>query len=115
MPYLTGREPDVHEAYGIGFSNDFILQMHAALINHKVVCASTRQGDYGPYAWDVSTPKLIGSHCYEVVSVNVHSGLITVRNPWGVDGGTSSGDPNDGLVTVTWSQFHGSFDTVGIG
>jgi hypothetical protein len=115
MPYLTGREPDVHEAYGIGFSNDFILQMHAALVYHKVVCASTRQGDYGPWAWDVSTPKLIGSHCYEVISVNVQAKTVTLRNPWGVDGGTASGDPNDGIVTITWSQFHGSIDTVGIG
>jgi Calpain family cysteine protease/RTX calcium-binding nonapeptide repeat (4 copies) len=114
MPYLTGRPADSHEAYGIGFSDSFILEMHAALAFHKVVCAGTRQGDYGPWAWDVSTPKVIGSHCYEVVSVNVQAKTITLRNPWGVDGGSGSGDPTDGLVTVTWDQFHGSFDTVGI-
>jgi len=114
MPYLTGRPADSHEAYGIGFSQDFILEMHAALAAHKVVCAGTRQGDYGPWAWDVSTPKVIGSHCYEVVSINVQAKTITLRNPWGVDGGSGSGNPDDGIVTITWDQFHGSFDTVGI-
>jgi hypothetical protein len=114
MPYLTGRPADSHEAYGIGFSQDFILEMHAALAYHKVVCAGTRQEDYGPYAWDVSTPKLIGAHCYEVIAVNVQAKTVTLRNPWGVDGGCGSGDPDDGIVTITWDQFQGSIDTVGI-
>ena len=78
-----------------------------------MVCASTR-GDYGTGDWSVSTPKLVGGHCYEVVAVNAQTRRVTLRNPWGVDGGTGSGDRDDGIVTVTFQQFRGSFATVGI-
>src|SRR5262245_28881285 len=114
MPYLTGRPAESHEAYGIGFTDSFIMEMRDALAAHKVVCAGTRQGDYGPWAWDVNTPKLVGAHCYEVWAINSQARTVTLRNPWGYDGGSGSGNPDDGVITITWDQFHGSFDTVGI-
>jgi hypothetical protein len=50
---------------------------------------------------------LIGSHAYAVISVtNNNDGTysVTVRNPWGVDGNTSTDGNNDGYVTLTAAQ-----------
>ena len=70
-----------------------------ALSHGNAVTAGTNYNASGP---------IVGSHAYMVKSVQTVDGVktVTVYNPWGVDGGTSS-DPNrgDGLVTLTMSQF----------
>ncbi|MBX9623022.1 MAG: hypothetical protein K2X82_04330 [Gemmataceae bacterium] len=52
---------------------------------------------------------IVGSHMYSVASVARDAAgkvvSITVRNPWGVDGGGSrDGNTGDGLVTLTPAQ-----------
>ncbi|WP_315852267.1 C2 family cysteine protease [Lignipirellula cremea] len=51
---------------------------------------------------------IITGHQYTVMSVKVVNGAvasITLRNPWGTDGGGSKdSNPNDGLITVTPAQ-----------
>ena len=37
-------------------------------------------------------------------------GSITLRNPWGVDGGGNNDGSDDGYVTFTASQFTGYFN-----
>ncbi|WP_193789100.1 C2 family cysteine protease, partial [Zavarzinella formosa] len=59
--------------------------------------------------------KLILGHGYSVISLTrdptTHQpATVVLRNPWGVDvgafpGKVPSGDPTDGLVTVTWQEF----------
>ena len=49
---------------------------------------------------------LVGYHMYTVVSFTRDAAgqitHVTLRNPWGYDGGTpSDSNPNDGLVTVS--------------
>jgi hypothetical protein len=56
-----------------------------------------------------STPMLLADHQYIVLGYNVNgSGQLTdviMRNPWAIDGGTiASGDPNDGIITITIAQ-----------
>jgi hypothetical protein len=121
MPMLTGRPADSHTAYGWEFTLSFLQDMRNALIQDKLVCAGTRQGNFdsGNILGSVCTPKLVGSHCYHVLNVSFDTGLVTLRNPWGVDvnmsnGGVASGDNNDGIVKITLTQFMESMDTVGI-
>jgi hypothetical protein len=51
---------------------------------------------------------IIGNHYYMVQSVQTVGSVqyVTVYNPWGYDGGTSTdSNPGDGLVTLTIAQF----------
>jgi hypothetical protein len=121
MPMLTGRPASEHTAYGWEFTVSFLHDMRNALLQDKIVCAGTRQGNFdsGNILGSVCTPKLVGSHCYHVLNVNFDTGLVTLRNPWGVDvnlskGGVATGDNSDGIVKITLTQFMESMDTVGI-
>jgi hypothetical protein len=63
---------------------------------------------------------LVMSHQYTVASVQRNSSgtviSITLRNPWGVDGGGSAdSNPNDGLVTVTPAQLYAQSGAVNWG
>ena len=69
-----------------------------------VVATKTDQADINPM--------LIEDHAYAVVGLDANGNLI-VRNPWGYDGGTvASGNPNDGLITLTWAEFSQSMLTI---
>ena len=112
---LTGRPADNHTAaYGWEFTLSFLQDMPQALLENKLVCAGSRYGDYGDLGSTVSTPKLVGSHCYHVLNVDFNTGKVTLRNPWGSDGWNCYDGNNDGIVKITLNQFMDSFDTVGI-
>lgn len=51
--------------------------------------------------------KLIADHAYTVLGID--GAGVRLRNPWGVDGAAGSGDPADGVVTLTWAEFTASF------
>ena len=70
-------------------------------------------------AADLSTNTLVPWHEYtvvQVVSIMVGVGrwqhTVILRNPWGRDhnNGTSTGDPNDGLIAVSGDDFLRSMD-----
>jgi Ca2+-binding RTX toxin-like protein len=120
MPYLTGRSADSHgvvDLFGWGhFGFSDMVMMKDALMAGKLVCACTRQGDYGTWniGGSVTTGKLVGAHCYAVESINLATGQIVLRNPWGTDGGPNPVGANDGLVTLTFDEFYGSFSNYAI-
>lgn len=62
---------------------------------------------------------LVRNHAYTVMRVVKNSsGVITgivVRNPWGSDGGTATGDTSDGLVTLTPAQLLRYTETITYG
>jgi hypothetical protein len=114
MKYLTGRSVAGYgnEITGGDFAtgNDAaMVEMKQKLAAGKLVCACTRQGGYGSYhiLGSVSTPKLVAGHCYAVDSIDLVNNRITLRNPWGTDGGAYTG-ANDGLVTISFQQFYQS-------
>lgn len=116
LPFLTGRQATAHgnEVWGGGYNtaNDQEMKdIKAKLDAGLLVCAHTRQGDFGYYniTGSVSTPKLVGRHCYAVVSVDLTTHQITLRNPWGKDQSNGSMDgANDGLVTISFNDFYQS-------
>jgi hypothetical protein len=71
----------------------------SALQNKKVVLTATNGSPIS---------SLVKDHAYTVLETwGTGSNLwVQVRNPWGYDGGTTtSGDANDGLIWLTWSEF----------
>ena len=121
LPFLTGRPAEQHTAYATEFTLNFMHDIRTALLQNRLVTCSTRQGDFGSgnILGEVGTRKLVGSHCYHVINVNFSTGIVTLRNPWGMDvntskGGVPSGDNSDGIVKITLAQFMDSMDTVGI-
>lgn len=48
-------------------------------------------------------PKMINAHCYQIMSIGT-DGKVTLRNPWGSDGGTIEG-ADDGIVSLTALEF----------
>jgi hypothetical protein len=124
MSYLTNAGTQEHLAaspFGWDhFQYSDMVAMHDALSYGQLVCAGTRPGDYGTFnvGGSVTTPKLVSSHVYAVTAVNLNAGTITLYNPWGIDvptdskGNVLSGQisgTNDGVVTLTFDQFYGSF------
>jgi hypothetical protein len=114
LKYLTGRQVIGvgNQITGGGYNttnNAEMVYIKQQLAAGKLVCACTRQGNYNTYniLGSVSTSKLVGHHCYAVDSVDFVNHQITLRNPWGVDGGSGSGI-NDGLVTISFQQFYNS-------
>jgi len=53
---------------------------------------------------DFWVTSLEGSHAYTVVWVSSDN-IVTLRNPWAVDGTGGTGDMNDGLITMNMTQF----------
>jgi Ca2+-binding RTX toxin-like protein len=65
-----------------------------------------------------STTLVTRDHNYTVVGVNRAARTFTLRNPWGFDmdgRGTTVGDGTDGLVTLSWADFKGSFQGFNVG
>jgi hypothetical protein len=65
-----------------------------------------------------SCDSLENSHCYAITDVGYDANgavsTVTLYNPWGYDGGTLvDADPNDGLVTLTVSQFEHDIQNFG--
>lgn len=52
---------------------------------------------------------LANNHCYTVVRLEYVAlygqYVVTLRNPWGYDGGTSSSGADDGILQILWSDF----------
>lgn len=78
-----------------GSASSFVSWMAGQLAAGHAVTLGSNSNASGP---------IVGGHAYMVKSVN-GDGTVTVFNPWGVDGGSST-DANryDGLVTLTAAQ-----------
>ena len=84
---------------GAADANTFAQQIEALIDSGKSVTAAVYNVPAGA--------NLIGDHAYAVISVthnNDGSYSVVVRNPWGVDGNTSTDGNNDGYVTLTAAQ-----------
>jgi hypothetical protein len=54
---------------------------------------------------------VVSSHAYSIMSTSIENGIqmITLRNPWGIDGVGNDGNPNDALVKVSIAQLQANF------
>jgi RTX calcium-binding nonapeptide repeat (4 copies) len=120
MMILNGSSEAVHmiDHFSAGLGST-LADVHfghiaAAIEAGKLVTASTWNSPFR----GASTTLVITSHNYTVVGVNRTAGTITLRNPWGFDmdsRGTAVGDTTDGLVTLSWADFKGSFQGYNVG
>lgn len=99
---LTGQKPQV-----LATSKVTIAQLRDSLAKGQNVVIGTL--DKG-----VATP-LVENHAYAVTAVSA-SGVVTLRNPWGIDGrGGAIDGKNDGVLTVNWKTFQKNVSDVAIG
>lgn len=106
---------------------DFNRMSTALSANQNVVCLTKGTAD------QLSTTMLVPFHAYTVMRVEsevtyipiwtgysymqmpVVNNFVVLRNPHGADnGGTTWGNPNDGLVRVSWADFSASMVSVAI-
>jgi Ca2+-binding RTX toxin-like protein len=115
LPMLTGRASSWYGTPSTStvFGNADAERIRTALANGRYVAMCTfGQGT------TLATTKLVNWHCYNVVSISrsvswvglipTYQYTVTVRNPWGYDGGSGSGNTSDALITLSWAQFAGS-------
>jgi Ca2+-binding RTX toxin-like protein len=109
---LTGRKGEFLTSY-----DDYAFFKIAWAVGFKGrdVMAGTPElpGDAPPVH-----PTLANDHAYTVTAAWIGADgvrYLTVRNPWGEDGGArASGDPSDGLITLTWAEYQRCFDATWI-
>lgn len=100
---LTGKT--AKSQYSVA-NKDFYAIQNALAGNQLVVSATNVK--------KTSTTKLVTNHSYTVIAAFgfetpfIDSRFVVVRNPWGVDGGSGSGNVNDGYITLTWKEFQSS-------
>jgi Ca2+-binding RTX toxin-like protein len=100
---VTYESPSFFNPFNGSFMNRMFNLLHRTNpIQPILVAASTSPG----------SNKVVGSHAYQVIEV--YSNGITLRNPWGADGGVRPPeDPvNDGMVFLTYAEFASSFNRV---
>jgi RTX calcium-binding nonapeptide repeat (4 copies)/Calpain family cysteine protease len=116
---LSGRLYSISEAL-YGFTGIYPSYRDISSANPYTLAAALAHGDYliaqSPAWGSVSADGVIRNHAYAILNVYQESGVWKVRlyNPWGMDrenGATmdsldkSAGANNDGVVTLSWSQF----------
>ena len=94
--------------YWTSYSSASASTMRSQLANGDVLVASSDSSNL--------TSRVVGSHSYMVYSVYSSNSTWYVKlyNPWGHDGQGTNHDQaydgvNDGMITLTWSQFKDDF------
>lgn len=118
MTMLTGGCEQVHmidhfsATFGATLGDEHFFNIARAIRDGKLVTAST----WNTPLRGVSTLLVFREHNYTVTGVNEADRTLTLRNPWGRDGGgRPSDDPNDGVIVISWADFKGSFQGYNVG
>ncbi len=114
MSMLSGRPTEDHAAWESAFDTSFLIGIQQSLLDNQIVTATTVISDYGENGSSVSTPKLVGSHCYQVLNIDFSNSKIVLRNPWGSDGWKCYDGSDNGIVTIGFTAFAASFTSVAI-
>lgn len=88
--------------------------IQTALAGKKLVVGGTHD--------TLTTSSLVSNHAYTVVGaigfkndfLHIDTRMVMLRNPWGYDGGTGSGDIDDGYLLLSWSVFQKSMKYLAI-
>lgn len=115
-----GRLFSVAEAL-YNFTGSFATYSALAGADPLALQAGLARGDYlvaqsGGVSGSVSSIGIVGNHAYAVLAIFKESGIWKIRlyNPWGTDRGStgtidsldkSNSPANDGIITLSWSQF----------
>ncbi len=104
-PLLSGQS--VTSRSTSGMASDLYNYLGNQLAQGHAVSMGSKYGITGP---------IVGSHGYDVKSVQTIDGVlyVTVYNPWGEDGRSYDSNYYDGLLTITISQVQQYFTTVNV-
>jgi Ca2+-binding RTX toxin-like protein len=107
---LTGHTGEYLEPDDFSFAD---LSNYIADGDRTIVAGTWDDAD------DLTSDQLVEWHTYTVIRTRVDEAgnrFVMLRNPWGYDGGDSvTGDPDDGLVEISWADFRGSFSHMYVG
>ncbi len=115
---ITGRQAQTYDLQGLFADTISFEQIQAALGNGQFIQVGT-----GGASTQDKSGLIVGGHAYSVTNAYVtQSGeqRIVVRNPWGVDGRVVNGqrvgrgNPNDGFIDLSYSEFRTFYRSVGI-
>ena len=98
LSFITGRSVDYYGISGVTF-----IQLQTALSGGRAV-------ETGRIGSDTSL--IVGGHAYSVTNAYTNGQgqqRVVVRNPWGVDGRTASGNASDGFIDLSFDEFRSSF------
>ncbi len=96
---------------GIGRTTyDHVEQdMERALVNNQVITASTQDSGFLNHLGNVNNPgELVGDHVFAVTAYDPQTHMVTMRNPWGVDGKDGT-DKKEGTFTISLDDFYNKF------
>ncbi len=105
-----GNAIDVYKAFGASVSGRSLGYYSSATSLANAILTQWSAGNAVSVGIEDagSGVPLVGNHMYAVYSVQTNAAgkvtSITLRNPWGVDGGGNKDGSSDGLVTVTPAQ-----------
>jgi hypothetical protein len=101
LGYVTGRAPINYNINSVTFS-----QLQTALSSGRAV-ETARTSSSG------NTAYIVNYHAYSVTNAYVNGRgeqRVVVRNPWGLDGLTASGNASDGFIDLSFSEFRASMN-----
>ena len=106
LEFVTGRAA-TYAAIG----NVTFTQLQTALNNGRAVMTGRYSSN------ETNTQYIVDRHAYSVTNAYVNSRgeqRVVVRNPWGLDGLTASGNANDGFIDLSFTEFRNSMFGVSI-
>ena len=62
-----------------------------------------------------ATPLIVNDHAHTTLGLENSLGYlrVTIRNPWGYNGGTSTfAEAQDGIIVMSWDDFVNTFEEV---
>ena len=110
----AGWMADVYEALGMKSSNLFpsrSVNLDDLFAKIKGLLDAGRSVTMGTLKTPTTT-LIVGSHAYSIAKIETDANgtpaTVTLRNPWGRDGGTGNDGSNDGYITVSTRDAFGS-------
>ena len=106
LEFVTGRAASYTTISSISFN-----QLQTALNNDRAVMTGRFSNN------ETNTQYIVDRHAYSVTSAYVNGRgeqRVVVRNPWGLDGLTASGNAGDGFIDLSFSEFRNSMFGVSI-
>jgi hypothetical protein len=103
---FTGVLPAINNRFLVDFGSSDIVALENAAGAKKAITLTTKQN-----ASDLSTSTLLADKTYTLFGFTVVNGqvMMQVRNARGIDQGSGSGDVNDGIITISLTDFQKSF------
>jgi hypothetical protein len=108
--YNTMREITGRNTEGRGIPGVSLLGIP---LEKSILISSFNDGKLvtlGTKDFNLTNSSVVADHEYALVGYNSSTDKFKLFNPWGVNGGSSSGQFKPGIIELTWNELVGNFD-----